>query len=308
MGFAVQVVCYSLSSPAQSPRESGCPVLHPLTAPGGPVPRDCFAAGSSAGWGGVGVDPTCGQPNLTMPSHLPLPCDLFRFTETDVSMIVTLLRACGLQLRAGRRAGATRRPWGAGCLQSCLPMPGSRLAMKGHTLALCSPSLGCCTSLFPSPTPYRHPTRPAADPVAMKDFVVAVHARAGEAGGAGKLTKRAQILLELVVDVKNNRWDTCGEGAGKGGCLQSLMAPALATLFTTRLLEGAQHGSLSGGGLLAISRALPPAEFPAGDARTPSAAWSSWRQLSANGSRPAAPLTWRSAASAGARCCSPTRG
>lgn len=45
----------------------------------------------------------------------------------------------------------------------------------------------------------------AADPVAMKEFVVAVHARAGEAGGTGRLTKRAQILLELVVDVKNNR-------------------------------------------------------------------------------------------------------
>ena len=34
----------------------------------------------------------------------------------------------------------------------------------------------------------------------MKDFVLAVHARAGEVGGAGGLTKRAQMLLELVVD------------------------------------------------------------------------------------------------------------
>ncbi|PSC75596.1 nucleolar MIF4G domain-containing 1 [Micractinium conductrix] len=69
-----------------------------------------------------------------------------RFTETDVSMIVTLLHACGLQLRA-------------------------------------------------------------ADPIMMKEFVVATHARAAEAGAAGGsgLTKRAQMLLELVVDVKNNR-------------------------------------------------------------------------------------------------------
>lgn len=50
------------------------------------------------------------------------------------------------------------------------------------------------------------PARFAGDPVAMKDFVVAVHARAGVAGGAGQLTKRAQMLLELVVDVKNNRY------------------------------------------------------------------------------------------------------
>lgn len=39
---------------------------------------------------------------------------------------------------------------------------------------------------------------------------MAVHARAGEAGGSGRLTKRAQILLELVVDVKNNRWEDRG--------------------------------------------------------------------------------------------------
>ena len=58
---------------------------------------------------------------------------------------------------------------------------------------------------------------PAADPVAMKEFVVAVHARAGEAGGSGRLTKRAQILLELVVDVKNNRWGGVGWGVGGGG-------------------------------------------------------------------------------------------
>ena len=48
----------------------------------------------------------------------------------------------------------------------------------------------------------------------MKDFVLAVHARAGEVGGAGGLTKRAQMLLELVVDVKNNRW----AGGWMGGC------------------------------------------------------------------------------------------
>lgn len=47
--------------------------------------------------------------------------------------------------------------------------------------------------------------------------MVAVHARAGEAGSAGRLTKRAQVLLELVVDVKNNRQAQ----RGGGGCLGS---------------------------------------------------------------------------------------
>ena len=42
----------------------------------------------------------------------------------------------------------------------------------------------------------------AADPVSMKEFVVGVHVRAAE---AGNLSKRAEIMLELVVDIKNNR-------------------------------------------------------------------------------------------------------
>ncbi|GBF89357.1 hypothetical protein Rsub_02235 [Raphidocelis subcapitata] len=89
----------------------------------------------------------------------------------------------------------------------------------------------------------------ADDPAAMKDFVVAVHeaaarARAcgavagagggsasGEAGAAapaGGLTKRAELMLELVMDIKNNRTGTsasarrprasaAADGAGGGG-------------------------------------------------------------------------------------------
>lgn len=44
----------------------------------------------------------------------------------------------------------------------------------------------------------------SADPIAMKDFVLAVHNRAA-AAGPGSLTKRAEIMLELVVDIKNNK-------------------------------------------------------------------------------------------------------
>eukprot|EP00882_Tetradesmus_deserticola_P005559 GHRQ01005853.1.p1 GENE.GHRQ01005853.1~~GHRQ01005853.1.p1 ORF type:complete len:459 (+),score=245.23 GHRQ01005853.1:253-1629(+) len=44
----------------------------------------------------------------------------------------------------------------------------------------------------------------SADPAAMKDFVMAVHSRAAAAGPGG-LSKRAEIMLELVVDIKNNR-------------------------------------------------------------------------------------------------------
>jgi hypothetical protein len=38
----------------------------------------------------------------------------------------------------------------------------------------------------------------------LQDFVLAVHNRAAAAGPGG-LTKRAEIMLELVVDIKNNR-------------------------------------------------------------------------------------------------------
>ncbi|EIE19666.1 MIF4G-domain-containing protein [Coccomyxa subellipsoidea C-169] len=43
------------------------------------------------------------------------------------------------------------------------------------------------------------------DPAAMKDFVTAVHARAGKASGEGKLSSRAEVLLSLVLDIKNNK-------------------------------------------------------------------------------------------------------
>ena len=119
-------------------------------------------------------------------------------------MIVTLLQACGLQLRAGALRCCGALCCGAAVLRRLCAHACSRHAC--HAIAA-QPS-GACRSQCPlSCSPF------AADPVAMKDFVVAVHARAAQAGGAGRLTKRAQILLELVVDVKNNRW------AGQGGCL-----------------------------------------------------------------------------------------
>ncbi|KAK9823765.1 hypothetical protein WJX72_005349 [[Myrmecia] bisecta] len=63
-----------------------------------------------------------------------------RFEEQDVAMMMTLLQACGFQLRAD-------------------------------------------------------------DPAAMKEFVLAVHARAAQVS----MTKRAEVMLGLVVDIKNNR-------------------------------------------------------------------------------------------------------
>ncbi|KAF8061907.1 MRF1 [Scenedesmus sp. PABB004] len=76
-----------------------------------------------------------------------------RFEEGDVAMMLTLLNAVGLQLRA-------------------------------------------------------------TDPAAMKGFVLAVHARAAAAGG--RMSKRAEIMLELVMDIKNNRAREAKAKAKKG--------------------------------------------------------------------------------------------
>ncbi|DBA70559.1 TPA: hypothetical protein ACH3X2_011953 [Trebouxia sp. C0005] len=43
------------------------------------------------------------------------------------------------------------------------------------------------------------------DSVSMKDFVVAVHARAAKAGSEGGMSQRAEIMLSLVLDIKNNK-------------------------------------------------------------------------------------------------------
>lgn len=51
------------------------------------------------------------------------------------------------------------------------------------------------------------------DPSAMKDFVLSVHTRAAELGQSGSLTQRARLMLELVVDVKNNKGSNKASGA-----------------------------------------------------------------------------------------------
>lgn len=39
----------------------------------------------------------------------------------------------------------------------------------------------------------------------LQDFVVAVHARAAKAGSEGGMSQRAEIMLSLVLDIKNNK-------------------------------------------------------------------------------------------------------
>ena len=116
-------------------------------------------------------------------------------------MVVTLLRACGLQLRAGD------------CPPPAAPAAPLRLPAR-LARGVCSPAAASRPPLCPPcPLPFPSLACRAADPVAMKELVVAVHARAAAAAGAGGLSKRAQLLLELVVDVKNNR---CVGWGGQG--------------------------------------------------------------------------------------------
>lgn len=66
------------------------------------------------------------------------------------------------------------------------------------------------------------PARSAANPLllVLQDFVLAVHARAAAARSAGQLSTRADMLLDVVVEVKNNR-----AGGGKDGAQGAAMSP-----------------------------------------------------------------------------------
>jgi nucleolar MIF4G domain-containing protein 1 len=52
------------------------------------------------------------------------------------------------------------------------------------------------------------------DPAAMKAFVLAVHATAADLGARGALSQRARLMLELIVDIKNNRKRMGGKAGG----------------------------------------------------------------------------------------------
>jgi nucleolar MIF4G domain-containing protein 1 len=68
----------------------------------------------------------------------------------------------------------------------------------------------------------------SADPVRMKEFVISIHSRAAEVGGIGSLSRRAQIMLQLVVDIKNNRKrhqnNTNNDGSG-GTAATAVLSP-----------------------------------------------------------------------------------
>ncbi|CAG9459980.1 unnamed protein product [Pedinophyceae sp. YPF-701] len=68
------------------------------------------------------------------------------------------------------------------------------------------------------------------DPVAMRDFVVGVHKRAAEVGGGQGLSKRTELMLELVCEIKNNRRSAKAStpaGARQGGRTAVLSAAQL---------------------------------------------------------------------------------
>ena len=67
----------------------------------------------------------------------------------------------------------------------------------------------------------------SADPVGMKEFVISIHSRAAEVGGVGSLSRRAQIMLQLVVDIKNNRKRprNSNDGGSGGTAATTVLSP-----------------------------------------------------------------------------------
>ncbi|KAK9827685.1 hypothetical protein WJX81_008109 [Elliptochloris bilobata] len=84
------------------------------------------------------------------------------------------------------------------------------------------------------------------DPAAMKEFVVAVHARAAEAAEADAMSSRAQVLLSLVLDIKNNR-----RRSGRGApAPPAALAPAAQRFLKDAGVDAVQLRSLPWGKLL----------------------------------------------------------
>ncbi|EFJ47843.1 hypothetical protein VOLCADRAFT_91452 [Volvox carteri f. nagariensis] len=52
-----------------------------------------------------------------------------------------------------------------------------------------------------------------ADPGLMKEFVLGVHERAAQLGREGNLSRRAQLMLDLIIDIKNNKTSAAGGAA-----------------------------------------------------------------------------------------------
>lgn len=65
------------------------------------------------------------------------------------------------------------------------------------------PALPPCTPKASQPKYLHGIMFPSAPDV--QDFVVAVHGRAAKAAAEGKMSPRADIMLSLVLDIKNNR-------------------------------------------------------------------------------------------------------
>ena len=70
--------------------------------------------------------------------------------------------------------------------------------------------------------------------------MLAVHARAAELGSQGALSQRARLMLDLVVDIKNNR----KRGDGAGGRTASL-PPPVAKLLRDSNVEAVSLQQLS---------------------------------------------------------------
>lgn len=153
---------------------------------------------------------------LYHPCHIPsIPTP--RFEEQDVMILATLLNAVGLQLRADDPAamkvrGVCMRPLRV-TSAACLPHAASAPSCSPDLLQPWvggphqpSPAICCATTLC-------RPLCPTCLcvvlplPLRPQDFVIGVHEAAAKARarGAGGLTKRAELMLELVMDIKNNR-------------------------------------------------------------------------------------------------------
>ncbi len=85
----------------------------------------------------------------------------------------------------------------------------------------------------------------------MQEFVVALHERAGRARAEGGMTERGEVLLSLVLDIKNNRQRKAGAAAAT---TRELLPSGVFKWLREAKAEGVQLHGVSWAKLLAPNK------------------------------------------------------
>ncbi|GLI60135.1 hypothetical protein VaNZ11_002206 [Volvox africanus] len=91
-----------------------------------------------------------------------------------------------------------------------------------------------------------------ADPGLMKEFVLGLHERAAQLGRDGLLSRRAQLMLDLIIDIKNNKTSAAGGAAAAADVSLGGTATRKSKAAAAAAASGAGGGGRRGGALAVL--------------------------------------------------------